>query len=151
MKSTTTERSLSPSHFIRYFPLFRSHPFYNEVPAFTFKDTSRFPGDSELDTAKILTKTVEVGERGLPEAITAKFASCHSLLPKQDDRIMDVIQETWLFDATQKILPRNPKPPYIGWHPVVDRMFRPMPYDHTVASWGRKMPREYGIPKQRKE
>lgn len=101
--------------------------------------------------AKILTKTVEVGERGLPGTLTSKFDSCRSLLPRQDDRIMDVIQETWLFDATQKVLPVNVKPPYIGWHPVVDRMFRPMPYDHTVASWGRKMPREYGIPKMRKE
>ena len=94
-----------------------------------------------------LFKTVEV-EHGLPgrlyNSVTKKVCS------NQDDLMLGIIKDTHLFDATQKKLPKTPAVPYIGWHPVEDRMTTRMPYDVTKMSWGRKTRNTYGIPMDRK-
>ena len=94
-----------------------------------------------------LFKTVEI-EPGLPERLynSANKKVC----PDQDDLIIGGIKDTHLFDATQKKLQRSWAVPYIGWHPVEDRMTTRMPYDVTAMSWGRKARLEYGIPSNRK-
>ena len=40
-------------------------------------------------------------------------------------------------DAVQKLLPRDFRVPYIGWHPVEDKMTPRNLYDHTKV--GRRM------------
>ena len=65
-------------------------------------------------------------------------------------RVENMLQDVFIGDAVQTMLPRNWRVPYIGWHPVEDKMRPRNLYDHTVASWGRKMPREYGVPNKRK-
>ena len=68
----------------------------------------------------------------------------------QDDLMIGMIKDTQLFDATQKKLQLSWNVPYIGWHPVNDKMTTNMPYDVTAMSWGRKVRKEYGIPPARK-
>ena len=62
-----------------------------------------------------------------------------------------LVKDTQMFDATQEKLQKSWAVPYIGWHPVEDKMFRKMPYDVTSISWQRKVKREYGIPLARKK
>ena len=95
---------------------------------------------------KVLLKTVEV-EPGLPQKIldSTRTEIC------SNDLIKSVVKDTHMFDATQTKLQKSWNVPYVGWHPVEDRMFRPMPYDVTAMSWGRKVRREYGIPLARKK
>ena len=69
---------------------------------------------------------------------------------KVKSRVENMLQDVFIGDAVQTMLPRNWRVPYIGWHPVEDKMRPRNLYDHTVASWGRKMPREYGVPNKRK-
>ena len=121
------------------------HPYYHERPAYSYLERTYFPKDQELDTAKVLLKTVQI-EEGLPE----KLVDAYQTLPDHLD-VQQVIKESQMFDATQKKLPRNVAVPYIGWHPVEDRMFRKMPYDVTTFSWGRNTRKEYGIPINRKK
>merc|ERR1712150_190799 len=125
----------------------KEHPYYHERPAYSFLNRSYYPKHRQLDHAKALFKTVEI-EPGLPERLynSANKKVC----PDQDDLIIGVIKDTHLFDATQKKLPRSWAVPYIGWHPVEDRMTTRMPYDVTAMSWGRKARLEYGIPSSRK-
>ena len=60
------------------------------------------------------------------------------------------LREVWMLDATQRKLSKQLAVRNIGWHPVLDRMFRSMPYDAAnMPSWGRNVPRSYGIPKTR--
>ena len=68
----------------------------------------------------------------------------------QDDLIISTIKDTLLFDATQKKLRKSYAVPYIGWHPVNDKMTTNMPYDVTHYSWGRNVRDEYGIPPGRR-
>ena len=62
-----------------------------------------------------------------------------------------LVKDTQIFDATQEKLKKSWAVPYIGWHPVEDKMSSKMPYDVTAMSWGRKVKREYGIPLARKK
>jgi len=125
----------------------KEHPYYHERPAYSYLARSYYPKYRQLDHAKALFKTVEV-EHGLPgrlyNSVTKKVCS------NQDDLMLGIIKDTHLFDATQKKLPKTPAVPYIGWHPVEDRMTTRMPYDVTKMSWGRKTRNTYGIPMDRK-
>ena len=87
-------------------------------------------------------------EHGLPDKLYSSVNK--KICPNQDDLLMEIIKDTQIFDATQKKIERSPRVPYIGWHPVEDRMTQRMPYDVTTMSWGRKLRREYGIPSSRK-
>ena len=64
---------------------------------------------------------------------------------------MNEISSDTVGDDRQEKLKKSWAVPYIGWHPVEDKMFRKMPYDVTGISWGRKVKREYGIPLARKK
>ena len=88
-------------------------------------------------------------EYGLPERLLLDLSN--KVCSNQDDLIQSMIKDTQLFDATQKKLQRSWAVPYIGWHPVEDRMTQRMSYDVTAMSWGRKTRREYGIPSARKK
>ncbi len=85
---------------------------------------------------------------GLPLKILEKVQE--NLIQSEDRLVEDVVRETLLCDSTQKLLPRKVATPYIGWHPVNDKMHSPVPYPVT-HSWGRVMPREYGIPTARRK
>ena len=56
-----------------------------------------------------------------------------------------------MLDSVQKRLPRQIAVPYIGWHPVKDKMTNELPYDHTKVSWQRGVRRKCGIPAKRKK
>jgi len=125
----------------------KTHPYYHERPAYSFNERTYYPKHHQLNHAKALLKTVEV-ERGLPSRIYESISN--KVCPNQDDIIPGLIKDTFLYDATQKKLQKSYATPYIGWHPVNDRMTTKMHYDVTAMSWGRKAKREYGIPSHRK-
>ena len=84
---------------------------------------------------------VALGESAVPES---------EVIEGQEETVSNLLKEVWMFDSTQKLLPKQIAVPNIGWHPVIDRMFRPMPYDaENMPSWQRSMPRSYGIPRRR--
>eukprot|EP00095_Tigriopus_kingsejongensis_P011864 maker-scaffold180_size281610-snap-gene-0.40 protein:Tk11864 transcript:maker-scaffold180_size281610-snap-gene-0.40-mRNA-1 annotation:"39s ribosomal protein mitochondrial" len=126
----------------------KDHPLYQDEPVHTLHCHSKFIQGSELDQAKSLTKSVEV-QAGLPQAVLAAIPQVE-LFPRQDERIQTTIRETFMFDALQVPLPRRVAVPHIGWTPVVDQMFRPLPYPEPKYSWQRKLAREFGIPTMRK-
>merc|ERR1712013_450023 len=66
--------------------------------------------------------------------------------PQLEERLDLNIRTAYIGDAVQKKLPVNWKVPYIGWHPVESVMRPRNQYKWDDFSWGRKMPREYGIP-----
>ena len=87
-------------------------------------------------------------EHGLPEKVYKSLS--RKVCENQNDLIIGLLKDTQIFDATQKKIQRSWAVPYIGWHPVNDRMSTQMPYDVTAMSWGRRPRREYGIPPNRK-
>ncbi|TRY73787.1 hypothetical protein TCAL_01941 [Tigriopus californicus] len=124
------------------------HPLYHPEPAYTFKDRSRFPAQQELHHALSLTKSMVCAE-GLPARVQAATPVA-PVFDEQDRRIQDVIRESFMFDATQKKLPRLVAVPHIGWTPVVDQMNRPLPYPTDKVSWQRRVKADYGIPMLRR-
>ena len=130
----------------------QDHPHYHQRVCFDFNWITHFPRGQELESAQLLLKTVQLdqaGGRGLPERLVTAAESIS--IPDDDSMVRQSLMESHVFDATQQLLPRNVAVPYIGWHPVEDRMFRKMPYAVDKFSWGRNMPREYGIPGLRKK
>jgi hypothetical protein len=126
------------------------HPFYHERPVRTFYVNSRLIMGAGLEQAKVLTNSVQI-EEGLPKSLVNKIASIDGILPQGEDIMRQVLQDARIFDATQKILPRNKAVPNINWNPVIDRMHRLLPYPDGSFSWGRNPRREYGIPITRKK
>lgn len=124
------------------------HPLYHPEPAYTFSDRSKFPIKYELNHALSLTKTTVFVE-DLPVRIKAAVPTA-PILEEQDQLIQDVICETFMFDATQRKLPRLVAVPHIGWTPVVDQMNRPLPYPTPKYSWQRRVKPDYGIPVHRR-
>ncbi len=124
------------------------HPFYHERPAYCFGTRSSFPRGRQLEFAKVLFNAVEI-EDGLParveEAVTEEEA-----IPGQEEAVASMVREHCMFDSTQRMLPKRVAVPYIGWHPVLDRMYRSMPYEVTM-SWQRNERRIYGIPRGRRK
>jgi len=133
-------------------PLFNGpetdHPLYKDRPAHLFGEQSSWPRGDQLDFAKSMFNAVEI-RSGLPDRITSAVPDSE-VIGGQEDIVSNLVREAWMFDSTQKVLPKQIAVPNIGWHPVVDRMFRSMPYDvESAPSWGRKVRRDYGIPKIR--
>jgi len=128
----------------------QEHPHFHERPIRDYSVIVGFPKLMQLECAKVLLKAVEV-EEALPGRLLQSISELQ--LPDDfDDLAKNVLMESRIFDATQTKLPRNVKVPNIGWHPVLDKMFRPMPYklDENSPSWNRHVKREYGIPEKRK-
>lgn len=127
----------------------QEHPYFHERPIRDYSTLAiGFPKGIQVECAKVLTKAVEV-EEALPGRLLQSISELQ--LPDDiDDLAKNVLMESRVYDATQKKLPVNAKVPYIGWHPVEDRMFRPMPYKLGDVSWNRRVKREYGIPEKRK-
>merc|ERR1712106_191379 len=67
-----------------------------------------------------------------------------------ESRVSTLIKNAYIGDAVQKKLPKNWKVPFIGWHPVESKMRPRNQYDWKAFSWGRNLPREYGVPNKRK-
>jgi len=127
----------------------QEHPYFHERPIRDYSLNGKsFPNQMELDCAKLLLKTVEV-ESGLPGRLVQAYEELN--LPSDVDHLVkNVLMESNVFDAKQVKLPKNIAPLYIGWDPVEDKMFRPLPYPIGKISWGRNTRREYGIPEPRK-
>ena len=87
---------------------------------------------------------------GLPSAIEDQFAKCKDVIEDQDEVIRDLLLESCVLDCTQKRLGKIIRVPYIGWHPVNDRMTSKVPYEVT-HSYQRGVRREFGIPEDRKK
>ena len=125
-----------------------NHPLWQETPAYTYNDRTWLPKENNLAFASAITNCQTVSS--MPGAIMENVERQSSKTKDINRRIENVIKDAYIGDAVQKILPRNWRVPYIGWHSVEDKMRPRNLYDHTVASWGRSMPREYGVPNQRK-
>jgi len=124
-----------------------NHPLWQEEPAYTYGDRTWLPKNCQIQFASALTNTAII--KSLPDRIGLNGQA--SLTPSETiSRIETLIKNAYLGDATQKLLPRNFRVPYIGWDPVESKMRPRNLYDHTKNTWGRSMPREYGIPNKRK-
>ena len=124
------------------------HPLWQETPAHTYNNRTWLPKENNIRFASAITNSQTVAS--MPAAIMEKVERQSRQTKDINMRIENVIKDAYIGDAVQKLLPRNWRVPYIGWHPVEDKMRPRNLYDHTVASWGRSMPREYGVPNQRK-
>jgi len=115
-----------------------SHPLYHETPARTYANRSWFPRNHELQCGLSLTNSLAVPSLRCADATLTD--------PQLEERLDLNIRTAYIGDAVQKKLPVNWKVPYIGWHPVESVMRPRNQYKWDDFSWGRKMPREYGIP-----
>jgi len=129
------------------FPQNETHPLWQENPAYTYGDRTWLPKNCQMKFASALTNSVTVNS--LPKRVS-QSASSHSTSDSTIERLEILIKNAYIGDPVQKLLPRNWKIPYIGWHPVESVMRPRNLYDHTKYSWGRTMPREYGVPNARK-
>ena len=126
-----------------------THPLWKDTPAYTFHDMTWLPKNSWVKFASAITNTETIASF----TPASKEKSKLKLNPPDFrvlGRVENMLKDVYIGDAVQKKLPRNWRVPYIGWHPVEDKMTPRKLYDHTVASWGRSMPREYGVPNTRK-
>ena len=122
-----------------------THPFYNDRPCKTFNIMSRLIKHQGLDHAKVVTNAVEIQE-GLPKALMDRIGVVDDLMPESEEMAQQILKDSKIFDATQRLLPKNVFVPNIGWNAVLDRLNRPLPYPDPDFSFGRKVRREYGIP-----
>lgn len=126
-----------------------THPLWKDTPAYTFQDRTWLPKNNWLKFASAITnsETVASFKPDIQEKSKLKLNPPDF---KVLGRVENLLKDVYIGDAVQRKLPRNFKVPYIGYHPVEDKMTPRKLYDHTVASWGRSMPREYGVPNPRK-
>jgi hypothetical protein len=125
-----------------------THPFWKDEPMYSYHNISWQPKDNELTFARAMTNTV--ASSSLPDTILNRVRDSHQVSEECKRRVENVIQTCCIGDATQVLLPKNFKVPFIGWHPVESTMVPRNQYDWKAFSWGRNMPREYGIPNTRK-
>ena len=125
------------------------HPFYNEEPCKVYTLGSRLIKGAGLEQARVLTNSIEI--KHLPQKLKKYLPMAETALPDGETVMKNIIMEARLYDATQKKLPKNSFVPHIGWNPVIDKMFRPLPYPEPEFSFGWNAKREYGIPNQRKK
>lgn len=128
-------------------PKDETHPLWQANPSYTYSDMTWLPKNSQMQFASAITNSATVNS--LPERIT-KSLSKFSPPPETKYRLETLVKNAYIGDAVQNLLPRNFRVPYIGWHPVESKMRPRNLYDHTKNTWGRSMPREYGIPNNRK-
>jgi len=117
-----------------------THPLWQSRPAYSFLERCWLPRNREVLTALAITNSVHV--ESLPDRITEKQVLTSE---STSSRLETLIKNACIGDATQRLLPRNWKVPYIGWHPVESKMRQRNQYDWQAFSWGRRTPREYGI------
>jgi len=127
-----------PETVLKPLPKDSSHPLYHETPARTFSHKSWFPRNHELQCSLAATNSLVV-----PNLRCEDVKMSDSQL---EERLDTGIRTAYIGDAVQKKLPKNWKVPYIGWHPVESVMRPRNQYNWEEFSWGRTMPREYGIP-----
>jgi len=126
-----------------------THPLWKDTPAYTFHDRTWLPKNNWLKFASAITNTETIASFKPASAEKSKLKTNPPDF-KVLGRVENLLKDVYIGDAVQKKLPRNFRVPYIGWHPVEDKMTPRKLYDHTIASWGRSMPREYGVPNTRK-
>jgi len=124
-----------------------THPYWKDEPAYSYGNRSWQPRDNQLLHAQAVTNSL--GIDSLPSELLRNFENT-KVSSETEDRVEKLIISCYVGDATQKLLPKNWKVPYIGWHPVESTMVPRKQYDTEAFSWGRNMPREYGIPIPRK-
>jgi len=127
-----------PETVLKALPKDSSHPLHHETPARTFNERSWFPKNHELQCSLAATNSLVV-----PNLHCEDVKIADSQL---EERLDTGIRTAYIGDAVQKKLQRNWKVPYIGWHPVESVMRPRNQYNWEEFSWGRQMPREYGIP-----
>lgn len=113
-----------------------THPLWQETPAFQYSSRSWLPRGLELEAALGLTHSVAVSRQLEPGAAGGR----------QLEGLEGAVRAAYTGDAVQRLLPKNWKVPYIGWHPVESKMRPRNQYNWKEFSWGRNMPREYGVP-----
>jgi len=123
---------------LKSLPKDSSHPLHHETPARTYYHTSWLPKNHELKCSLAATNSLVV-----PNLRCEDVKLVDSQLK---ERLDTGIRTAYIGDAVQKKLPKNWKVPYIGWHPVESVMRPRNQYKWDEFSWGRNMPREYGIP-----
>ena len=126
-----------------------SHPLWKETPAYTFQDRTWLPKNNWLKFASAITNTETIASF-MPQSLEKSKLKVNPPDFRVLGRVENLLKDVYIGDAVQKKIPRNFRVPYIGWHPVEDKMRPRKLYDHTVASWGRVMPREYGVPNTRR-
>jgi len=128
-------------------PKDETHPLWQDAPAYTYHDLSWLPKNTQLKFATAITNTAMINR--MPDRVS-QAVSQTSLPPESKYRLETLVRDAFIGDAEQALLPRNWRVPYIGWHPVESKMTPRNLYDHTKNTWGRKMPREYGVRNTRK-
>jgi len=128
-------------------PKDENHPLWQTNAAYTYNDSTWLPKNCQMQFASAITNSVTV--HSVPERISNSLAQ-FSLPPETQYRMETLVKNAYIGDAVQKLLPRNFRVPYIGWDPVESKMRPRNLYDHTKNTWGRTMPREYGVPNTRK-
>jgi len=121
------------------------HPLYKATPAYTYSDKTWLPKINRFETACAITNSESLSQFQ-PKNVVKSDQSNFKLIKRVENMLKDV----YIGDAVQRKLPRNFAVPYIGWHPVEDKMRPRNLYDHTQISWGRSMPREFGVPNSRR-
>lgn len=122
------------------------HPLYKATPAYTYGNRTWLPKINRLETACAITNS-----ESLSQFQPKNFVKCDQKTNfKLIKRVENMLKDVYIGDAVQRKLPRNFAVPYIGWHPVESKMRPRNLYDHTQMSWGRSMPREFGVPNSRK-
>ena len=124
---------------LKPFPKDSSHPLYHEIPARTYSHISWFPKNHELQSSLVATNSLVVPNLRCEDVTMVDSKEI-------EERLDTGIRTAYIGDAVQKKLARNWKVPYIGWHPVESVMRPRNQYNWEAFSWGRRMPREYGIP-----
>jgi len=123
------------------------HPLWQDKPAYSYKDSTWLPKNLQLKFATAITNSVLVNS--MPDRFT-KSLSKFTVPADAKYRLETLVKNSYIGDAEQALLPRNYRVPYIGWDPVESKMRPRNLYDHTKNTWGRSMPREYGVKNTRK-
>jgi len=119
----------------------KSHPLWQEEASYTYGNRTWLPKDKAVTAASEITNSIQI--EALPHRTVHSTSTSEA-------RLSTLIKNAFIGDALQKMLPRNFKVPYIGWHPVESKMTPRNQYDWQAFSWGRHLPREYGVPNSRK-
>jgi len=151
MSSIYEKRHLTPVEIVETMknkvPKDENHPLWQNKPAYTYKDRTWLPKNNQLKFAAAITNTAVVNR--MPDRYN-QYLSDFTFPVESKYRLETLIKNAYIGDAEQALLPRNFSVPYIGWHPVESKMRPRNLYDHTKYSWGRSMPREYGVKNERK-
>lgn len=149
--SPVVERIKEHFHFdhtkLESLPKNSDHPLWHDSPAFTFNNRTWLPKDMEVEFVLAASNSLEVA--ALPDRVLERQRELPGDL-SQELRLEGAIRSAWMGDATQKLLPKNWKVPYIGWHPVESKMRPRNQYDYTKFSYQWNEGPKFGVPIPRK-